>query len=362
LICARRPAPFRNCENNHGANREAILARLAWARPSGQPIRNHIHAFDWPATADALYSVGERITENVAMSDGKLGRAASRTWTYFDGAWREGNVPIMGPRTHAAWLGSTVFDGARAFEGMVPDLELHCARINHSATEFHLAPTVSVERWISLVKEGLSRFAENAALYIRPMYWAEHGIGGGVRFDPDSTQWCLCIYESPMPEPKGSAITLSPFRRPTPDSAPLSAKASCLYPNNGRALLEAHARGFDNCVLCDALGNVAELANANIFMARDGVVYTPVPNGTFLDGITRRRVASLLRGDGVEVVERSLSFSDFEQADEIFSTGNYLKVYPMIRIEDRPLAPGPLYRRARELYWDYARRSAQAAR
>jgi branched-chain amino acid aminotransferase len=284
--------------------------------------------------------------------------SVSRTWTYFEGAWREGNAPIMGPRTHAAWLASTVFDGARAFEGMVPDLDLHCERINHSAVEFRLRPVVPVEQWISLVHEGLKRFEPDAALYIRPMYWAEHGAGGGVRFDPLSTRWCLCIYEAPMLEPGGSSITLSPFRRPTPDSAPLSAKASCLYPNNARALLEAQDRGFDNCILCDALGNVAELANANIFMARDGVVYTPAPNGTFLDGVTRRRVMSLLRDAGVTVVERALTYANFTKADEIFSTGNYLKVYPMIRIDERALPAGPLYKQARALYWEYARRTA----
>jgi branched-chain amino acid aminotransferase len=292
------------------------------------------------------------------MSNTPISTAVSKTWTFFEGAWRDGNIPIMGPRTHAAWLASTVFDGARAYDGMAPDLDMHCERINHSATEFQLDPIVPVDQWISLAREGVARFDGKTALYIRPMYWAEHGTGGGVRFDPGSTRWCLCIYEAPMPEPVGSSVTLSPFRRPTPDSAPLKAKASCLYPNNARALLEAYGRGFDNCLLCDALGNVAELANANVFMARNDVVYTPAPNGTFLDGITRRRVIGLLRADGVTVIERSLVYSDFVQADEIFSTGNYLKVYPMIRIDDRPLAPGPVYHRARALYSDYARRTA----
>ncbi|HUZ66726.1 MAG TPA: branched-chain amino acid aminotransferase [Beijerinckiaceae bacterium] len=288
------------------------------------------------------------------MSDPAVA-ALSTTWTFFEGAWRAGNIPIMGPRTHGAWLASTVFDGARTFEGMTPDLDLHCARINRSAVNFGLQPVVPTEQWSALAREGIERFDAKTALYIRPMYWAEHGVGGGVRFDPASTRWCLCIYESPMPEPTGSAITLSPFRRPTSDSAPLMAKAGCLYPNNGRALIEAHGRGFDNCILCDALGNVAELANANVFMARGGVVYTPVPNGTFLDGVTRQRVIGLLRQAGVSVVENTLSYAEFKQADEIFSSGNFLKVAPMTRIDDRELRPGPIYQRARALYWDFAR-------
>jgi branched-chain amino acid aminotransferase len=278
----------------------------------------------------------------------------SKTWTFFDGDWHEGNVPIMGARTHAAWLGSMVFDGARAFEGVAPDLDLHCARVNNSATSFLLKPTVPVDAWMDLVADGRKRFDKNAELYIRPMYWAETGAPGGVRHDPDSTRWCLCIYEAPLPKPTGSAITLSPFRRPTAECAPIEAKAGCLYPNNARALIEAMQRGFDNCLMRDMLGNIAELGTANIFMARDGVVFTPVPNGTFLNGITRQRMIKLLRDDGVEVVETTMSYADFQNADEIFSSGNYSKVSPVIRIDDCELQPGPFYRKARELYWAFA--------
>jgi branched-chain amino acid aminotransferase len=285
----------------------------------------------------------------------------SRTWTFFDGAWHDGNIPIMGPRTHAAWLASTVFDGARAFEGVAPDLDRHCARVNQSAVNFKLKPVVDTDTWLALAREGIARFSANAELYIRPMYWAQHGAGGGVLFDPETTNWCLCIYEAPMPQPTGNAITLSPFRRPTAECAPVDAKAACLYPNNSRALLEAAARGFNNCLMLDLLGNVAEFGNANVFMAKDGVVYTPAPNGTFLAGITRARVIDLLRGDGVTVVESTLRYQDFLTADEIFSSGNFAKVAPVIRIDDRSLQPGPFYARARKLYWDFAHATKMAA-
>jgi branched-chain amino acid aminotransferase len=278
----------------------------------------------------------------------------SQTWTFFEGAWHEGNVPIMGPRTHAAWLGSSVFDGARAFEGVAPDLDLHCARVNDSATKMHLLPLVERGAWLDLVAEGRRRFAADAELYIRPMYWAERSGPFAVPPDPASTRWCLTLYETPMPKPAGLAITLSPFRRPTLDTMPVDAKAGCLYPNNARALLEAKGRGFDNCLLCDMLGNVAELATANVFMAKDGVVFTPAPNGTFLNGITRQRVIKLLREDGIEVVEGSLKLADFESADEIFASGNYFKLMPIVRIGERSLQPGPLYRKARALYWAFA--------
>jgi branched-chain amino acid aminotransferase len=285
-----------------------------------------------------------------------LAPASSKTWTFFAGDWHEGNIPLMGARTHAAWLGSSVFDGARAFEGVAPDLDLHCARVNESAKALFLKPALSTDQWLGLVADGMERFDKDAALYIRPMYWAEQAGALLVAPDPESTRWCLTLYEAPMRKPEGFSITLSPYRRPTLESMPLDAKAGCLYPNNARALIEAKGRGFANCVVCDMLGNVAELATANIFMGRDGVVFTPVPNGTFLNGITRQRVIRLLREADVTVVETTLRYRDFETADEIFSTGNYAKVMPIVRIDDRSLQPGPLYRKARELYWDFAHR------
>ena len=283
----------------------------------------------------------------------------SKTLTFFEDDWHDGNVPIMGARTHAAWLGTSVFDGARAFEGVTPDLDLHCARVNQSAKAMCLKPIVTAQTWVGLVREGLKRFERDAELYIRPLYWAEQGAPGGVvRPDPDSTRWCLTLFVAPMPKPTGTAITLSQYRRPTRECAPVDAKAGCLYPNNARAQIEVRARGFDNCLMCDMLGNVAELGTANIFMAKAGVVFTPEANGTFLAGITRARVIKLLREAGATVVETTLRYSDFESADEIFSTGNYTKVSPITRIDERILQPGPIYRRARELYWQFAHATA----
>lgn len=293
-------------------------------------------------------------TSDTRLSPTQVSSGCSKTWTYFQEEWHEGNIGIMGPRTHAAWLCSMVFDGARYFEGVTPDLELHCARVNDSAKKLFLKPTVATETWVKLAREGIKKFEKDSALYIRPMYWAEKEGPWVQAHDPESTRWCLSIYEAPMRPPKGFSVTLSPFRRPTIETMPVDAKAGCLYPNNSRSLFEAQARGFDNAVVCDMLGNVAELATSNIFMAKDGVVFTPLPNGTFLAGITRQRVIGLLRDNGVTVVEKTLTYQELENADEIFSTGNYSKVTPVTRISDRSLPFGPIYTRARELYWKFA--------
>jgi branched-chain amino acid aminotransferase len=278
----------------------------------------------------------------------------SQTHTYLEGEWFEGNKPILGPRSHAFWLGSSVFDGARAFEGVTPDLDLHCERLNRSAQTMWLKPLMSVPEMLALCAEGVKRFKPGAQLYIRPMYWAETSGVGAVAQDPESTRFLLTIYETPMPDPaKGVSITRSGFVKPLPTMAP-QAKAGCLYPNNARALLEARARGFDNCVMFDGLGNVAELATANLFIAKDGVVRTPAANGSFLNGITRQRVLKLLRQAGVAAVETTLAYEDLEQADEIFVVGNFGKVTPVGRIEERSLPLGPMFQKARALYWDFA--------
>lgn len=280
--------------------------------------------------------------------------AQTKTWTYIDGDWHEGNVAVIGPRSHAMWLGTTVFDGGRWFEGVAPDLDLHSARVNASALALGLGSTMTADEIIGLTWDGLKRFDGNTAVYIRPMYWAEHGGYMGVPADPASTRFCLCLYELPMQPPSGFSLTVSPFRRPTIETMPTNAKAGCLYPNNGRAILEARSRGFDNALVLDMLGNVAETGSSNIFMVKDGHVFTPAANGTFLSGITRARTISLLAEYGFRTTEKALTVRDFHDADEIFSTGNHSKVIPVTRIENRELQPGPVAKKARELYWEWA--------
>lgn len=280
----------------------------------------------------------------------------SKTWTYLDGEWLEGNPGIAGPRTHAFWLGSSVFDGARIFDGLMPDMARHAERVNRSARALGLKPMMDPQAIVDLTREGAKqKFDGKTPLYVKPMYWLESDGASTIMGDVDSTRFCLCLFEAPMPEPKGAAITLSKFRRPTIENAPTDSKAGCLYPNNARALREAISRGFDNCLVPDMLGNVAETATANVFMAKDGIVYTPIPNGTFLNGITRQRTITELRKAGITVIEESLPYQRFVEADEVFTTGNYSKVMPVTRIDTRELQPGPMYRKARELYFAFAK-------
>jgi branched-chain amino acid aminotransferase len=274
--------------------------------------------------------------------------------TWFEGAWHDSNIAVIRAADHVAWLGSQVFDGARRFDGMMPDLDLHCARLIRSAQAMGMTPCVTARQVEELAREGAAKFTNNETLYIRPMMWSCDGSAGLIDLDPDSTAFSLCIETLAMPSIDGFSLGVAPFTRPRHDMALTEAKAGSLYPNNGRIMAWARARGFSNALSCDIDGYVAETASTNVFMVRDGVVYTPEPNGCFLNGLTRQRVIGLLRGDGVTVVEAKLTPGDFEAADEIFVTGNIAKVMPVSKFQDRQMGKGPISMRARALYWDYA--------
>ncbi|WP_375411814.1 branched-chain amino acid aminotransferase [uncultured Bradyrhizobium sp.] len=275
--------------------------------------------------------------------------------TFANNGWIDDDAPVVRVRDHALWMASTVFDGIRAFENVIPDVDRHCERLIASAQVMGLAPTLNAIDIEILVREGVGRFPRDTALYIRPMFWASEGWAVPIA---ESTQFGLVVQRAPLPSSEGFSACLSPVRRPSPDTAPTEAKAACLYPATARALRTARAAGFENAIVLDPFGNVAEFATANLFYVTGGQVFTPQPNGTFLDGITRQRVISLLRRDGKVVVETTVQFEQVEHADEVFSTGNFGKVQPLRRLGNRKFDIGPVTRRARQLYRDYALESA----
>lgn len=282
-----------------------------------------------------------------------LGGSSAPAISFIDGDWHDGNPPILGPMSHAIWLGSVVFDGARAFEGVTPDLDRHCARAIASAKALDLEPPVSAGEIMDLALEGVKRFPPGTALYIRPLFFAESGLHI-LEADPASTRFVLTLFEAPMPPPNGFSACMTTIRRPASDMAPTDAKAACLYPNSARATTQARKKGYTNGVVCDPDGNVVEFATSNLFIVKDGVAITPEANGTFLAGITRQRILGLLEAEGIEIESRVIRPEELETADEIFNTGNFGKLQPVIRYNDRSLQPGPVFRRAREMYWDFA--------
>ncbi len=275
--------------------------------------------------------------------------------TYFEGKWHEGDLPVMRAADHGIWQGSSVFDGARMFDGLCPDLDKHCARLNRSAEALMITPTVAADEMEAIIREGLQAYSPAQAVYVRPMYWAIHGSKLGITPLPGATGFAISLEEVAMPPTDfATTLTRTRFRRPVMEDAVCNAKAGCLYPNNARMLAEAEAKGFGNALVADAMGNLAESATANVFLVKDGVVSTPIPNGTFLAGITRARHIENLRADGFEVRECVLTFEDAHAADEIFLSGNFAKVTAVKAFDDTLYLNRPVTERARKLYHDWA--------
>jgi branched-chain amino acid aminotransferase len=277
--------------------------------------------------------------------------------TYINGIWSEGNTPIFGAMDHSVWLGSSVFDGARSIRGMVPDLDLHLARVISSAEKLGMQCPHSVTEMTALVKEGVALFPKDAELYIRPLVFATEGL---LIPEVSKTGFALTLFDAAMPaafknSTAGFSACLSALRRPDASMAPTDAKASSLYANSTRALKDAKARGFDNAVMLDSSGHVTEFATSNIFfVSAEGKLTTPIANGTFLAGITRARVIKVLAEINIAVEERSVKPEELTTAKEIFNTGNFGKVTPCIRYESRQLAVGEMATTAFNRYMEFA--------
>ena len=275
--------------------------------------------------------------------------------TYFNGTWHKGNVAIINAADHGAWLGSNVFDGARYFNGVAPDLLAHCQRVNRSAEALMMIPNIEPKKMVEIIWDGLDYYEADAAVYIRPMYWAIDGDLTAIVPNRETIGFSICLEQVPLAPTNASArLTKTKFRRPVLEDAVVNAKAGCLYPNNARMLVEARSKGFNNALVTDAMGNVAETATANIFMVKNGEVFTPIANGTFLAGITRSRHILNLSGAGIKVYEAVLTYTDFESADEVFMSGNMNKVTAVTAFDDCQYQVGPVTKKARELYWEWA--------
>ena len=188
--------------------------------------------------------------------------------TWFKGHWSDGNTPLIGAMDHGVWLASTVFDGARSIHRMAPDLRAHCQRTFESAERVGLGVPLTVGDMVDLCIQGIHRFPEEADLYIRPLVFGTEGL-----LVPTDSGFALTLFDAPMPPFAGFSAMLSSRRRPSPLAATTDAKASALYPNVASALREAKSAGFDNAVILDPDGHVAEFATANLFfVAADGTV------------------------------------------------------------------------------------------
>ena len=252
-------------------------------------------------------------------------------WIWFDGKlvpWREANVHIL---THAMHYASSVFEGQRAYGGTIFKLSEHSARLRRSAELLGFELPWSVDQISAACNEVLKANGLDNA-YVRPVAWrgSEQMGVSAQRTRPHLAIacWEWGKYFDPALADKGIRLDIAPWRRPAPYTAPTESKAAGLYMICTLSKHHAENRGYNDALMLDWRGRVAEATGANVFFVRDGALHTPTPD-CFLDGITRRTVMDLARKRGVEVVERAIWPEELAEFEQMFLTGSAAEVTPV---------------------------------
>jgi branched-chain amino acid aminotransferase len=249
-------------------------------------------------------------------------------WIWIDGKtvpWREANVHIL---THALHYASSVFEGERAYGGVIFKLSEHSARLKKSAELLGFELPWSVEEIDAACNEVVTANGLTDA-YVRPVAWLgseKMGVSPkGAKPHMAIAAWDWGKYYAPEIAARGLRLDIAPWRRPAPYTAPVHSKASGLYMIASLSKKHADERGYDDALMFDWRGQVAEATGANAFFVRNGELHTPTPD-CFLDGITRRTVMDLARRRGVEVVERAIWPDELESFEQMFITGSAAEV------------------------------------
>jgi branched-chain amino acid aminotransferase len=249
-------------------------------------------------------------------------------WIWFDGKlvpWREANVHVL---THAMHYASAVFEGQKAYGGVVFKLQEHSQRLHTSANLLGFDIPWSVDEVAAACNEVLKANGL-ADAYMRPIAWRgseKMGVSpNGTKIHLAIATWDWGKYFDEEKAAKGLRLDIAPWRRPAPYTAPVHSKAAGLYMIASLSKQHAEGRGFDDALMFDWRGQVAEATGANVFFVRDGTIHTPPPE-CFLDGITRRTVMDLARKRGIEVVERAIWPEELESFEQMFLTGSAAEV------------------------------------
>lgn len=264
--------------------------------------------------------------------------------------WRDANVHIL---THALHYASSVFEGSRAYGGEIFALNRHSERLINSARLMGFTLPWSVEEISQACRDTLA--ANNLTdAYVRPVAWrgSEQMGVSAQRTRPHLAvavwEWGQYFGEAAQ---KGLRLDIAPYRRPAPHTAPVHAKAAGLYMIATLSKHHAEDRGFNDAMMFDWRGQVAEATGANAFFVRDGVLHTPVPE-CFLNGITRQTVIDLARRRGIEVQERAIWPEELESFQQCFLTGSAAEVTPVQSAGPWSFEVGDLTRQMQKDYSD----------
>ena len=279
-------------------------------------------------------------------------------WIWFDGElkpWREANIHVL---THALHYASSVFEGQRIYGGEIFKLSEHSARLRKSASILGFELPWSIEEIDQACRETMAA-NDLSDGYMRPVAWrgSEQMGVAAQRTKPHMAiaVWEWGAYFGDEAARKGIRLDISPWRRPAPYTAPTSSKASGLYMICTMAKHAAENRGYNDALMFDWRGQVAEATGANAFFVKDGALHTPTPD-CFLDGITRRTVMDLARRRGIEVVERKIWPEELESFEQFFLTGSAAEVTPVASAGPWSFEVGDLTLQLRKDYLDLANR------
>ena len=265
---------------------------------------------------------------------------------WYNGAlvhWRDSKLHVL---SHGLHYASCVFEGERVYHGEVFKLREHTERLINSGKELGFEIPYSLDELEQATRDTIASQGY-ADAYVRPVAWRGSEMMGvsaqETRINVAIAVWEWPSYFSPEARMRGIRLCTSKWRRPAPDTAPVHAKAAGLYMICTLSKHEAEAKGYDDALMLDYRGQIAESTGANIFLIQDGKIHTPTPD-CFLDGITRRTVIGIAKKHGYEVIERPIMPEELADTSEIFVTGTAAEVTPVGEIDDYKFEVGTITR------------------
>jgi len=263
--------------------------------------------------------------------------------------WRAANVHLL---THAMHYASSVFEGERCYNGKIFESRRHSERLIYSGTQLDMPIPYTVDeieaaKYATLEANGLTD------AYVRALAWRGAGDDMGVSSSKNPVRMAIAVWgwgnyygDAKM---KGAKLDISKWKRPSPETIPVHAKAAGLYMICTISKHAAEAKGCSDALFMDYRGYVAEATGANIFFVKDGEVHTPLPD-CFLNGITRQTVIKMLKEKGVNVIERHIMPEEMESFEQCWLTGTAAEVTPVAQIGDYMFEVGALTRDVAESY------------
>ncbi len=263
-------------------------------------------------------------------------------WIWLDGQlvpWREAKVHVL---THALHYASCVFEGERMYDGEIFKLTEHNERLFRSAEILDFTIPFTVAQIDEACKQTAAKNGFDNC-YVRPLAWRgaeQMGVSAQqATIHVAIATWEWASYFDPEQARKGIRLTYAKYRRPSPETAPTASKAAGLYMICTISKHAAEKAGYNDALMLDYRGYIAETTGANVFLVRDGVIHTPKPD-CFLDGITRRSVIGLAQKMGFEVVERHIPAEELGTFSEMFICGTAAEVTPVSEVAEHKFQPG----------------------